>query len=262
MAGKLVSKAEVQLHAAPKAKRGRPPKSPVADKATRKQSIAKVSGTGRPVGRPPKVERPHHPGISITLKIPALQKPKNIGANTAAHHLTVPRRRFKWIAFAAVLAVVTTGAASAVVLLPKKPAFKPGAAVQADAGLTAPSYQPLMFADQKPTDQSFDGKRNMVSFTTSFSGARITVSEQALPENFSRDPAALLRTADSINAKQRIDTASGPLFIATNEVGGNQMGVFADKQVLGFIRTDRKMDDTSWKSLVEQLQPVEWPLNN
>jgi hypothetical protein len=264
-AGKLISKAEVQRVASGKPKRGRPPKSEV--KAARRQSIARVSRPSRNVPAKSKpAGRPHQPAISITVQIPSLRRSKEIAQNStakAAQPVARPKNRPRmWIALAAAV-VVLAGGGGTVLLSTKKPVFKPGAAAGAQAKTrTTPTYQPLMLADQKATTQSYDGKRNMVSYTTTFSGVRITVSEQALPDNFAHDPAALLRAADGLNAKQRVDTARGMVFVATNETAGDQMGIFADKQVLGFIHTNQKMDDSFWKSFVEQLKPVDWQTSN
>lgn len=123
----------------------------------------------------------------------------------------------------------------------------------AAAERTAPDFKPLVPSAAEASATTYDGKRDMLMYSSTFSGARLTVSQQPLPARFMRDPKALQAAADSLNAKQRLDTASGPIYIATNETN-DQMALYAGKQVLLFIHTDRKLDDASWKSFIELLK--------
>lgn len=127
-----------------------------------------------------------------------------------------------------------------------------GTAVAAER--TEPDFKPLMPSADQANATRYDGKRNMVMYSTTFSGARLTVSQQGLPARFRQDPLSLKTTADSIQAKQRLDTASGPMYIATSE-GGDQMALYANKTVLLFIHSDRKLDDPSWIAFIELLKP-------
>jgi hypothetical protein len=123
---------------------------------------------------------------------------------------------------------------------------------------TAPAYRPLVPSAEKASWTKYDGKRDLVTYTTTFSGARVTVSQQPLPAAFSKDPDALKGAADSISAKQHLDTGNGPLYVATKDDAGDQMAVYAAKDVLLFIHTDRKLDDISWRSFIELLQSKSW----
>lgn len=100
----------------------------------------------------------------------------------------------------------------------------------------------------------YDGKRNLVTYTVTFSGARLTVSQQPLPASFATDKNALQRAADSIKAKQRIDTAKGPIYIASNEDSKDQLAVFAGTDVLVFIHAASTLSEPSWRGFVEQLE--------
>jgi hypothetical protein len=255
----LVSKEDVGRSVPKSSKRpvGRPKK---AASGQRKQIIARAT----PAPKTPKkaasdkaIARSAQPGISITVQIPALRRSK---ASAAAKSVKSPdkvaQKRKSWAPVLIVLFLVLTPVG--VMLLPHKKQVDQGHAAAEAAVRTTPDYQPLLPSDDTLTSKNYDGKRNMVSYTTTFSGARVTVSEQALPKNFTNDPAALLRSADSINAKHRVDSARGAVFVATNDVAGDQIAIFADKEVLGFIHTDHKMDDTFWKSFVEQMKSVDW----
>jgi hypothetical protein len=124
----------------------------------------------------------------------------------------------------------------------------------AAAERTEPDFKPLMPSAEQASATQYDGKRNMLSYAATFSGVRLTVSQQPVPARFANDPKAITAAADSINAKQRIDTGKGPIYIATNE-DKTQLAVFGDTQVLLFIHTDRQLDDASWKAFIELLKP-------
>jgi hypothetical protein len=193
-------------------------------------------------------------GLSVTIQIPPLRRAQPAGKNAAK--VAPTRRRFlRPILLVPVMILIGLFA----IFGPfTKDAKKTPAQPAVAAERTAPDYHPLLPAAEKANASAYDGKRNLVSYTTTFSGARMTVSQQPLPENFANDPAAILRAADSIKATKIVATGRGDLHIATNEIAGDQMGVFADKQVLVFIHCDKQLDDVSWKSFVEQLKAKDW----
>lgn len=197
------------------------------------------------------------PGISITVQIPALKRPKPKAAIPLAP-TELPGRRNRRALFFLVLPILIVAAAGTFYGIRHEPPKKAAAADASGTHRTAPNYQPLAIPSDKASTTSYDGQKNMVSYKTTYSGVRVTVSEQPIPESFSKDPTSLLRAADSMNAKQKIDTSHGTVFVATNEMGGDQMGLFANDQVLVFIHTDKKLDDVSWKTFVEQLQAESW----
>jgi len=123
----------------------------------------------------------------------------------------------------------------------------------AAAERTKPDFKPLMPSADQASAVTYDGKRNMVSYSAIFSGARLTISQQPLPARIAQDPKALSTVADSLHAKQQLSTAAGLLYIATNETN-DQMAVFGGKDVLLFIHSDRKLDDASWKAFIELLK--------
>ncbi len=205
------------------------------------------SGNGT---RQPDIERSsygHRQGLSITVQIPPLRKPQKPTLSTFRATMRRLSRPRVFIPLGLVLAVVCiivlNGSSSS-------PATKPVAA----RDRTTPDFVPLRPSAEKASTVKYDGKRNLVSYTTTFSGSRITVSQQPLPATFKKDPRALTGAADSIKATQRLDTDKGPLFIASNEEGSDQMAIYAAEKVLLFIHTDRALDDPSWKAFIELLE--------
>ncbi|MDB5182047.1 MAG: hypothetical protein JWP13_810 [Candidatus Saccharibacteria bacterium] len=194
-------------------------------------------------------------GLSITIQVPPLRRPKG-GAidKKATATISLKQRLLRPIMLAPILAIV---AVIGIVGIPGKDANKQPDIKAAATERTKPDFQPLVPSAEKASATRYDGKRNMVTYTTTFSGIRITVSQQGLPDSFKKDPAAMLKAADSIKANQRIETDRGALSIATNE-GGDQMAVFADEHVLLFIHAATKLDDVSWKSFIELLDAKSW----
>ena len=184
-------------------------------------------------------------GFSLTVQLPPLPRP--IKQDLVQVSRTLKKRPLLLVPIMAVIIIVgfviISGSSQ-----PAPAKTIPGVAkTKADFKiLTPPAVQ--------ASAPRYDSKRDLVSYTTTFSGVRLTVSQQALPATFAKDPAALLKTADSIRAKQRIDTIKGPVFIATNDPAGDQLAVYASPQLLVLIHTDRKLDDASWRSFIELLR--------
>jgi hypothetical protein len=201
------------------------------------------------------VSRSAQPGISITVQIPALRRPKPIGAKTQQGNPS--RQTLRRLAvIAPLLLLILLGSGFGYNHVHGKQT--PSKAVAETPSRTQPTYQPLVPSAAQASAKSYDGQRNLVSYTTNFSDARVTVSQQPLPANFSNDPSALQRAADSLNAKQKIETDKGPLYVANSDTDNSQRAIYATKDVLIFIQADRKLDDVSWKSFVDLLQAKSW----
>lgn len=240
---------------APKRGRGRPPGSGKKAKTTGKSHILDQHKFKKPAA----VGRSAQPGISITVQIPPLRRPKI--SDIAALKAGAQHRRIRRAIIVVIALVCLAGGGYFV-------KTNHDAKLQAannkntshTAVRTAPTYAPLIPTSADTKSTSFDGQRNLVSYDTTFSDARITVSEQALPGNFLTDPTAIMRAADSLNAQQRVQTAKGTVYIANSTVDKSQMGLFADTgaKVLLFIHTDKQLDDASWKSFIELMQTKSW----
>lgn len=194
-----------------------------------------------------------HTGVSITVQIPPLRRPKQVNGLSKSSK----SRRFLVPAFATLLLITTGGAG--ILRYADSPSekvdVKPVAATQTR---TEPDYELLVPSAEQASSTKYDRDRNLVSYTTTFSGIRITVSQQRLPDTFTRDKEALAKAADSVKAEQKIDTSKGPLYVATQEEGSEQLAVYAGKGVLVFIHAASKLDPLSWKAFVEQMQSKSW----
>jgi hypothetical protein len=253
--------------------RGRPRKNPTGTKliakgsklqtapvkAASKKQVATL--TQRRRGRPPQSDsiknRSARPGISITVQIPQLRRSGG-SPGEAIENNKSPRLKLLFTGIAVVIVTAVAAGSYYGLRLHGHKVLNPAVAEAAAKVRTEPNYEPLIPSDTETTTKSYDGQKNVVAYNTTFSEARVTVSQQPLPANFPNDPSALLRAADSINAKKRVDTIKGPIFIATSDIDKSQMGLFASKTVLVFIHTDKTLDDVSWKSFIELLTQKSW----
>jgi hypothetical protein len=191
-------------------------------------------------------------GISITVQIPPLRRLRQ----TVTHSKTPARRKFAKPILLVPVALLIGGALS-VYQLNNKSASDTAAAAVNDY-LAEPNYDPLIPSAAEASTQRFDGKRNLVSYTTTFSGTRITISQQKLPSSFTKDPNSLTKAAEKIRANQRIDTDKGPVYVGTDEKGNEQLAVYTGDNVLLFLHTDTVLAPPSWKAFIEQLSPRPW----
>lgn len=190
------------------------------------------------------ISRSQTPGVSITLQLPALRRPKQ-AAKSSIRSFLKPIVLVPVGLIVAVVAIIGLQATSS-----SDTTAKPAAA----ATKAAPEFKTLKPSAEQASATKYDAKRELVTYTTTFSGARLTVSQQPLPPQFGKDDKALVKAADSINAKQRIDTAKGGLYVASNDKGKDQLAIFASSKALLLIHSDRQLDVTSWKSFIELLE--------
>lgn len=198
------------------------------------------------------ISRTSAQGLSITVQIPPLRRPKAPQDTDGARH---PRKLLRPFILAPVILLIAGGIVAFMI-------FRPQAAghvtMVSAAKRTEPDYHPLVPSGTQATSPSYDGTKNLVSYGTTFSGARITVSEQSLPATFAADGGALKRAADSINATTKVDTGHGLLYATTADKDTGQMALYAGTAVLVFAHADKKLDDTTWKSFVDVLQAKDW----
>lgn len=195
-----------------------------------------------------------HAGISITVQIPPLRRPKTSAG--AKDRMAQPKRGL--LLRALVLPAFLLAGSALFYNVQTNPDQKAPAKPVVVVERTQPDYRPLLPSAEKASTTKYDARRNLVTYNTTFSGARITVSQQPLPANFAKDPEALTKAADSIKATEQIETAKGMLWLATNQEAGNQLALFADDQVLVFVHSESKMDEASWKSFIELLKAKNW----
>lgn len=200
------------------------------------------------------ISRTPQPGISITVQIPALRRPKKTVGQGGDNQAKLLRRP---AVVAAVLLFVVAAGVIGFHGLHKNVRIAAGNEAAA-ASRTQPDFQPLVPSAAQATATDYNGQKNLVSYDTNFGNARITVSQQPLPNNFKTDINALKRAADSIDATQKFDTDHGPVYVANSTTDESQLGIYADKDVLVFIHTDKKLDASSWTSFIGLLQSKSW----
>jgi hypothetical protein len=220
-------------------------KQPAKSAKAARRRARSTTAASRQNSRPPL--RRDNSGLSITVQIPSLRRPVKPADKPAVPFLRRFGRRRTVIAAVVIIAMaVIFGAPD----LPSKQTDT--AAVAAEK--TQAEFKVLKPSAEQASATKYDAKRDLVTYTTTFSGARLTVSQQALPAQFSKEPTALQKTADTIHAKQRIDTVRGPLYVASNDKGSDQLALFAATDVLLMIHTDRTLDVPSWKAFIELLE--------
>jgi hypothetical protein len=121
------------------------------------------------------------------------------------------------------------------------------------------AFKPLVPADKaKQTGQSlgynYDAEKQLLGFTDKYEGASLTISQQPLPDAFKTDSNSLNKAAQSINAKEVVDTGKGIVYISTNKNGVEQIIVFNTKDLLVFVRSDKKLSKDQWGTYVDQLK--------
>jgi len=108
---------------------------------------------------------------------------------------------------------------------------------------------------QSEPEYSYDKDKKVLGYTAEYNGAVVTVSQQGLPEKLKTSPGELAYVAQSIRATELVETQKGTAYIATEEKSGAQTAVFATKEAMVFIRTNKKLDREEWKFYINQLNP-------
>ena len=107
----------------------------------------------------------------------------------------------------------------------------------------------------QPPDYQYDQTKKVLAYTTEYNGANLTISQQALPEKFTKSSGGLQTVAKSINATDSIDTQKGTAYVATDDEGKSQTAVFATDEVLVFVRANKRLDNDEWQFYINQLNP-------
>jgi hypothetical protein len=225
--------------------RARKAQEDILKNARRRQRKTTPRAAPEQQSSPQKITRYPGHGVSITVQIPPLRRQKLADGSKPANGRTLVNKRILTPVLILPVILMAIGFAvfgGDIAGRSKTPATKPVAAAQK----TKPAFRPLLPSAEKASATRYDGAKDLVTYTTNFSGAKLTVSQQPLPANFSKDPQSMTKAADSIQAKQRLETGKGPIYIATNAEAGDQFALYAGKQSLVFIHSASKMDDVSW----------------
>jgi hypothetical protein len=187
------------------------------------------------------------PAVSIQISIPKFHAPK----------FRVPWRQVRYYGVLTVGCVVLAiGARASLGLLDKND--KPS--VQGASTETAPTYKPAVPEEKKevitadPSKSAYDAQRKLYAYKDQFMGAQLTVSQQPLPEAFKKNPADVVKAADSINAKEKFETAFGPAYKGYDEKAATERVVFVYRDLLMFVQSNKKFDSDTWKIYIEGLR--------
>lgn len=196
------------------------------------------------------------PGVTIQVKLPASwRRPRWLAKKPSLRTVRY------WAVFAVIVfgggLLLRLGVYGVMTKLHKTGSTAGDSAVTAVA---KPSFSPLVPKDKKElatpgASAHYDDSKKLYSYNdTVIGGAAVTVSQQAVPESFTSNPASVLSAANSINATAHIDTALGMMYIATDSKTGIQRAMLPYKDRLIFLQSDKKIDDDAWKYYVESLR--------
>ena len=131
-----------------------------------------------------------------------------------------------------------------------------------DSELFTPAEQAsMLFSPLAPDvsddeiDYRFDAQRNVLSFSTQYNNATLTVSQQSVPENVESDPEGLAGIAQQIGAEETVESDNGIVYLAPNTSTSGQTALFATDEVLVFIYSDIVLGNEEWQEYINQLRP-------
>lgn len=100
----------------------------------------------------------------------------------------------------------------------------------------------------------YDPKRQVASFEDAIGLAKLTVSQQPLPENFKANPDEEVRKlAESFSAKEVIAESTPKAYLGTDEKGP-QTAIFHKNGLLIFILSSKTLDKSQWAEYITKLQ--------
>ena len=135
----------------------------------------------------------------------------------------------------------------------------------AKGGMSFTPLVPKSKADKQVNSQNgfnYDQTRRTLNYQDTWAEAKLTISQQALPEKFKTDPASFKTLATNFNATEKIDTKKGDAYTTeskTTETTGNstvsteQIALLKTDKLLVFIRSDRKMEAAVWEDYINLL---------
>ncbi|HSE61277.1 MAG TPA: hypothetical protein VLA88_03200 [Candidatus Saccharimonadales bacterium] len=101
---------------------------------------------------------------------------------------------------------------------------------------------------------AFDSGRGVASYTDNVDDINITVSQQALPERFKKDPLGELgKFAESIYAKDKMELDSTTAYSGVS-IKGPQTTVFIKNDLLVFIMAEKKLSSEALRNYIQSLK--------
>jgi hypothetical protein len=96
-------------------------------------------------------------------------------------------------------------------------------------------------------------KDPVFAFTDAVDGVPISVSEQPLPESFKNNTdSQVAELAQKFNATDKVDAGGIPVYIGTSSKGPQSV-IFTKNNVLVLIKSEKKIQNTSWASYAQSL---------
>ncbi|MDB5175373.1 MAG: hypothetical protein JWM81_231 [Candidatus Saccharibacteria bacterium] len=243
----------------------RPPFTPKASAPT----AAATSQASQSATQP----APQNVSIEIKLpefKLPNLQAPTRAakrvlaGAGQAAKAAAgnIPRQYpRKVVVSAIVVAVLLIGSGAGLKtkdVLAQRHAAAAAKAVTDKAKLAAssPAFSPITPTKDAATTSTktqiaFDAVHNVYSFSDSFKGNNLVVSQQPIPAKFKSGSEAVSTIAASLSAKQSTPVDGGVAYIASDAKSGAQTVVFTKNDLLIFIQSPFRHDASDWKTYID-----------
>jgi len=120
--------------------------------------------------------------------------------------------------------------------------------------IVKPNFTPALPSDNPKVVTTQNNQHAIIVYTDTYNKVQLTVSQQALPDNFKTDPTAIVRVAkEQLKATNSVTTDKGELYYLTNNTG-QQWAVVQYQDLLIFLQTNSKLDDSGWAGYMQQLQ--------
>ncbi len=185
--------------------------------------------------------------VFSSLKV---KRARKIGSN--AYHLFSQAPRIKWVGVGLLAATILPLALHS----PRK------ATTQTDVGtsttgvlkdsITKPPFQVATPKKDLHSGQvAYDSTKGVAVYSIKLKDRNLVVSQQLLPEGFKSDPTSRLKTlAETIYAKDAIAGKNSTAYLGTS-IKGPQTLVFVTNELLVFIKSDGKIDNDQWRTILD-----------
>ena len=184
------------------------------------------------------------PTVSIQIHMPQLHVPR------------IPFARLRpWLLAAVVVFVgifggkLLLGATQKTAPTPKAPPV-----VQAELG-----YRPLQSVQLEEgrataTKPKFDQTKKLYSFYDTYTGANLTVDQQAVPEKLKSSNTAVRDLARSIGTNDTFTTSVGTVYISNSEDANTQRMMLVNEKMLMFIQSTKTLPNSDWVTYIQNLE--------
>jgi hypothetical protein len=94
----------------------------------------------------------------------------------------------------------------------------------------------------------YDAKDKLLTYTATYAGTKLTVSEQPTPDQFVDIPAVYTKLTDGLNNYLSFDANIGTVHLTLpKELAGKQAAVVNTKGTLMFVKPDTNLSDDQWR---------------